>query len=190
MQKILTGTIILIVSLVSAAHANADLQKDIVGCYALQNDSDRLDCYDTVSKYYKINPAQHADKAVSPAILPAKSDDAITKTSPLPQTEQFAITTPKADSPPEVAPVVDSFGQTKIDQEIQSIQSRLIGKFTGWKKGMKITLENGEVWKVTSNSRGFKKMNNPMVTISRGVFGSFNAKVEGLNASVKVKQIK
>jgi len=189
MQKILAGTTILIVGLLSTDHANADLQKDIIDCYALQNDTDRLDCYDSVTKYYKIKPAQAA-KTASPATVPTTKNEAITKTVPLAQTEQLANTSPKVDSLSKITPATNSFGQTKSEQEIQSIQSRLIGKFTGWKKGMKIKLENGQVWKVTGRASGYKKMTNPMVTISRGIFSSFNAKVEGLNAKVKVKRIR
>ena len=189
MQKILAGTTILIIALLSTAHAKADLQKDILDCYALQSDTDRLNCYDSVTKNYKIKPV-HAAKGVSPAAVPAIKNDAITNTAPLSQTEQLANTSPKADSLSKMEPATDSFGQTKIEQETQSIQSRLIGKFTGWEKGMKIKLENGQVWRVTSRATGYKKMTNPMVTISRGMFSSFNAKVEGLNAKVKVKRIK
>jgi len=96
--------------------------------------------------------------------------------------------------PPQVIPsqpksAEETFGKS-AEEDIESIQSKMIGEFSGWKKGMKLKLENGQIWKVTSNKSGYRKMTNPMVTISRGFFGSFNAKVEGLNASAKVKRIK
>jgi len=189
MQKILTGMTILIVGLLSTGHATADWQQDILACYELQNNSDRLACYDSVTKDYKLKPAQTASTV--PALTsPFSTNEAKIRISPPAQTDKLANSMPKADSQAKLAPLTDSFGQTKNKHEVQSVQSRLIGTFTEWKKGMKITLENGQVWKVTSNASGYRKMTNPKVTISRGIFSSFNAKVEGLNAKVKVKRIK
>ncbi len=190
MQKILIGTTILMVSLFYADKASADFKQDILTCFALKNNSDRLDCYDSAIKYNQLTPAQTA-KTASPATTSATMNRrAVTKTTPLDTTEELVNTTPKSDTLSKKAPVANSFGQVKIEQELESIQSRLIGTFTQWKKGMKLKLENGQIWKVTSNRSGYKKMINPMVTISRGIFNSFNAKVDGLNASVKVKRIK
>ncbi|MCF6193851.1 MAG: hypothetical protein L3J46_05920, partial [Kangiellaceae bacterium] len=88
------------------------------------------------------------------------------------------------------ASVTDDFGRVEKEADIESIKSRLVGKFTSWEKGIILKLENGQKWKVVSASNGYKKMLNPMITISRGLFGSFNARVDGLNAGAKVKRVK
>lgn len=191
MQKTLTGLTILIVGILCTANASADLSQDILACHAQQNDADRLDCYDSVTKNYKLKSEQ-TTKSVSPATIPAATKVVISDPKPLAPTEQLTKTTATTEDLSKT--VTDAFGQTKTkkekEQELQSIQSRLVGTFTEWKKGMKITLENGQVWKVTTKARGYKKLKNPIVTISRGIFSSFNARVEGLNAIAKVKRIK
>lgn len=182
MRILLVGLLILIVSLGYTTKAAADLPQDILGCYAIQNNAERLDCYDTVSKYYKTRPNSARSKP-------------LTKTAPLispptVQTLTTAKTKPKVKSPTKENSAVDDFGQIRKDDQLESIQSRIVGKFGGWKKGLKITLENGQVWKVANNAKGYRKLTNPAITISRGFFNSFNAKVEGLTAMAKVRRIK
>jgi len=162
----------------------ADLKSDVLGCLQKQNNTDRLDCYDTVVKYYKGRPSMEPTPPL-PVVEAASSP----KNNPLvvpvnAQTEHKVVVTQVKRKLPE-----DTFGKA-ADGDLESIQSRMIGEFKGWEKGMKLKLENGQVWKVTSRKAGYKKMTNPMIIISRGFFGSFNAKVEGLNASAKVKRIK
>ena len=194
MHKLLAGLIILWVSLGYSSQVLADLQSDILGCSALQNNADRLDCYDTAAKYYK--PGENSNLA---ALLLDKTTSISTPDAPLAakaiskpeQTKQKVMPASAvvATAKPEQFSVLDAFGQSdKVG--LQSIQSRLIGNFTSWQKGMKFTLENGQVWKVTSNRTGYKKMTNPAITITRGTFGSFDAKVEGLNTKAKVRRIK
>jgi hypothetical protein len=177
MQKILTGFIILCVNLGYTSQVCADLRSDILDCSAIQKNAERLDCFDTVTKYHKTR-SSIGQPVVSP-----------NKTAPIAAPEKAIVALPARQAQPQNVSADDSFGQTSQDK-LQSIQSRIVGDFSGWKKGMKITLENGQVWKVTSNAAGYRKLTNPEVTISRGVFNSFNAKVEGLNAKVKVKRIK
>jgi len=160
--------------------AMADLQSDIIGCSATENTTDRLDCYDTVAKYYKTRPQA------------AKSSDTIANDVPTPvPTAAVNPITPSPSSNAKIPQISasEAFGQAD-SVGLQSIQSRIVGDFTGWDKGLRLTLENGQVWKVTSRKSGYKKMKNPAVTISRGVLGSFDATVEGLNAKAKVRRVK
>lgn len=71
------------------------------------------------------------------------------------------------------------------------VVSRIVGAFTGWDGKTKFTLENGQVWEQTEQG-GLSGVNldSPMVTIEPGMFGSWRIKVEGLNATTRVKRIK
>ncbi len=91
----------------------------------------------------------------------------------------------------EILPIQasNSFGMESTNQD-ETVESFLIGEFKTWKKGMKLRLKNGQVWKVLDSRSGYRKMQDPAITISRGFFGSFDAKIEGLNAKAKVKRIK
>lgn len=191
MNKFLAGSLILLVNFGYANQVYADFQSDIFDCFNKQNSTDRLDCYDTVTKDHKTrhnvsvttsaktdlsknSPKTKMTKAEIPAVaLPTK-----------PSTAQV-----KTETQPELISTLDAFGQTE-SLGPDSIKSRIVGEFKGWKKGMKLTLENGQIWKVTSNRSGYKRMTNPVITISRSMFGSFNANVEGMNAGAKVKRTK
>lgn len=72
-----------------------------------------------------------------------------------------------------------------------SVVSRLDGTFTGWDGKTRFNLENGQVWEQAEQGtvRGVN-IDRPMVTIEPGLFGSWKLKVEGLNATTRVKRIK
>ncbi len=156
--------------------ALADFQADFIACSKVSNGSERLDCYDAVAGYYKPSSNKSAAK-------------------PLTQIEEPSIEKVLAESKAvknTTKPIVsdeERFGQSN-KHGLELIQSEIVGSFTGWKKGLKLTLKNGQIWKVTNSRSGYTKMDNPKITITRGVFNSFDAKVEGLNARAKVKRIK
>jgi len=157
----------------------ADLQTDLIVCSDIKSTSDRLDCYDTVANHYKTSPNTSLPSTQPNTKKLAGKNDELKINS---------INEPTPPSEPSSS-AEDRFGQFGKDG-LESIQSHIVGSFTGWKKGLKLTLKNGQVWKVTNNKTSYKKLENPKITITHGVFGSFNAKVEGLNARAKVKRIK
>lgn len=72
------------------------------------------------------------------------------------------------------------------------ITSRIPGEFRGWSNKQRFTLENGQVWQVndsTSTLAGIK-LQDPVVTLSRGVISGWFLSVEGYNARARVKRIK
>ena len=171
-------------------NAEASFQSDVTNCLTIKNSGDRLDCYDTVVKYFKLNPSK------STAVKNTTTNTSAPKSvpvNPIPSnTPKLTMGVPKQKAKPEKVSATDNFGQNEAETEdaVESIQSRIIGQFSSWEKGMILELENGQKWKVTSTGRGYKKMDNPKITISRGFFGSFNARVDGLNAGAKVKRVK
>ena len=177
MKNAIIGLIITLASLTYTSSVNADVVGDLQNCSLLNNDAQRLSCYDKLANRKSSTP-NSANVAVESSQLPILKAPTIDGTS-----------TPKSAVANKSEPVdkvqkastkslTDSFGQYE-KSDIESISSRLIGKFSSWERGMKLRLENGQVWKVKSGKSGYKKMDNPMITITRGFFGSFNATVEG-----------
>jgi hypothetical protein len=73
-----------------------------------------------------------------------------------------------------------------------AVVSSIPGTFKGWKgKGDRFTLANGQVWEVTdSGTRLSVTLENPTVTIERGMLDAWSLRVEGYNARARVKRIK
>lgn len=71
------------------------------------------------------------------------------------------------------------------------LHTRLVGKFDGWKHNMLLRLENGTVWKVTSDEGGYASgiPDNPAVTLSRSASGAWWLQIEGVKRNIKVKRV-
>ena len=160
--------IILLCTLVLSFNLQAEITADLSRCTEINNKDDRLNCFDTVAAYYKQHGSE-INKTVEGSV---------------------ASTTPRSDADTIVITKENAFGKSVAElTEIESINSTIVGEFTGWKKGEVIILANGQKWKVTSSSKGYTKMNNPKVEVSQGFWGSFNMKVDGLNSKAKVKRV-
>lgn len=70
------------------------------------------------------------------------------------------------------------------------VVSRVVGEFTGWVKGTRFTLENGQVWEVVDVDRFSAKVPDATVRIRPGSFGSWFISVEGYNSQTRVKRIR
>ena len=155
--------------------AQADIANSLKSCASIVDNFDRLTCYDKLSKNLP------ETKAVNAEAPPAQSTKVTTSVTPPVKAEVAVTTTNQADN----------FGkQASQADQVQSIQSTIVGEFKGWKKGSIIKLSNGQKWKVVSQSKGYTKMKNPEVEVERGVFGSFNMRVKGFKLFAKVKRIK
>ena len=73
--------------------------------------------------------------------------------------------------------------------ELDSVESRIVGRFEGWSAGSRIKLENGQVWQISDDTSRFLDANNPKVVVRRGVLGAFYLEIEGTNHSPKVRRI-
>lgn len=169
-MKIILLFVLLTLSLGVKASNNSDLgqKNNIIQCAKIKDNNKRLACFDAVAEgQIKTSNASAAQPTPQPLGLPPLQQDAI------------------------VLSKQDLFGK-KIEEinQLDKLTSTIIGEFKGWKKGAIIKLANGQKWKVTSRSVGYVRLTDPKVVISRGFLGSFNIKVEGLNAKAKVKRIK
>ncbi len=72
------------------------------------------------------------------------------------------------------------------------IVSNLVGEFTGWGSSSRFELENGMVWETSGNVQPLhvRPISQPTVTIEPAFFGTWMLKVEGYNASVRVKRVR
>ena len=73
----------------------------------------------------------------------------------------------------------------------EPIVARLQGRFEGFARNRRYTLDNGQVWKQTDTARlEGVSLDNPQVTVSPGVFGNvWYLQVEGYNKRAKVERI-
>ena len=170
----LTGFLLL------SAPVHAEINADVKRCAKIENDKNRLECFDTVAAYYKTF-------ASAPKSIP-KPPDAVIKAVPAQDIAPSQLD--KKEARQKIITSEDAFGKSSAEiTQIESLKSNIVGKFGGWKKGKTLKLKNGQKWKVVSRTTGYVKLENPAVEITRGVFGSFNMKVEGLNAVAKVRRV-
>ncbi len=132
-------------------------------CAAIADPAARLACYD--AKHGKTPPATATPAA--PGAVPGAAA-------------------------PAVAPV-DDFGmeQPRPVQAVRSINARIVGTVTGWRRGKLFTLDNGQVWKVTDeDNRTYTGIpENPEVVISESAFGAFWMDITAVKARIKVKRV-
>lgn len=73
-----------------------------------------------------------------------------------------------------------------------AIVSRIKGEFTGWDSRSTFTLENGMVWEMAGSFTplAVRAVQDPTVIIEPGLFGAWNLRVEGYNASARVRRVR
>lgn len=181
----------------------ADIHSKIQTCALINDDNTRLACFDNlVHKNNKaktlVAPDNISQNNLNESAIVSDNQqlEVLTAASAVQKLEQNSTDTKavEAKQPPKVlesrvSASQDSFGKQE-KEDIESIESRIIGKFRGWKKGTKLTLENGQVWKVLSSGEVYSRVESPKIKISIAVFGTFSAKVEGVTPRAKVKRIK
>ena len=90
-------------------------------------------------------------------------------------------------------PYTDSRGfelQSMKNMDESTIVSRVMGRFSGWDGDTIFELENGMIWKQDEGSTWYMNpQDNPVVTIEKGMFGSWRLSVEGYNRTVDVERI-
>jgi len=102
-----------------------------------------------------------------------------------------AASTPAAAAP--AATAEENFGMEAVKQresQPKSVQSTIVGKFEGWGPGSRIRLANGQVWRVVDGSDAvLAPQTDAKVSIERNMFGTIFMRVDGTNASAKVRRV-
>jgi hypothetical protein len=71
--------------------------------------------------------------------------------------------------------------------EYETVETALVGDFSGWSVGTLFTLSNGQRWRVVNGSYVAPKDSTPRkVRIVPGVLGSFFLEIEGIRSRPKV----
>jgi hypothetical protein len=99
---------------------------------------------------------------------------------------------PAGRSPARRAPErVAAFGapQRVPAQEIDAVQSRILGLFEGWDPGQVLLLENGQRWRIADGSSATLRLRDPKVTVRRAALGTFRIEFEGSNQTARVKRM-
>ena len=166
------------------------LDEELKTCSEIEVSLIRLQCYDRLAKEPEVRSAQAANQSKRRSIFQRR-----TKTEKVVREEQQSpdqvASTDTSDEPKSenINQPSDNFGKV-IESEANEISSRIIGQFNGWDGDTKFNLENGQIWQQSGNGILKVSMNNPKVTIAKGMFGGFILSVEGYNSKVKVKRVK
>ncbi|HYG06544.1 MAG TPA: hypothetical protein VD865_09035 [Stenotrophomonas sp.] len=72
----------------------------------------------------------------------------------------------------------------------EAIESSIVGPFTGFGKGRRFVLANGQEWEQTESTSLSARKQNPKVRIKPGIAGVWYLQVEGTNATPKVHRVK
>lgn len=79
--------------------------------------------------------------------------------------------------------------KTKASDDVNRIESRLIGETDGWSGHTVFHLENGQVWRQIDGKRFFAgKLENPTVIIKKSFIGTYFLRFEGYGTVCKVKR--
>jgi hypothetical protein len=73
--------------------------------------------------------------------------------------------------------------------QLATVESSINGRFEGWGPNSRITLANGQVWRVMDDSSAILYLDNPKVLVRRGLLGAFYLEINGTNRSPKVKRV-
>lgn len=157
-----------VASLFISTAAHASLESQLSQCAAIQDKLDRLICYDNLSS----------------------SLSSQTKTSVTTETIAVAASTATVASTAESS-VEDSFGKVKKAEEDEVSKIYLeVNKVTKDPYGaLKITFNNGQVWKQT-DSRSYRIKAEQKVFIEKAALGSFMLGTDDRNTTIRVKRLK
>jgi hypothetical protein len=81
------------------------------------------------------------------------------------------------------------FGLPEGPDRIERVESRIEGRFEGWRPLDRFRLANGQVWQVIDGSTGVYWLDSPRVVVRRAALGSFVLEIEGVKPFVRVRRI-
>ncbi|WP_343732958.1 hypothetical protein [Duganella sp.] len=139
----------------------------LLKCRQLEDGPVRLACYNAIV----VNPA-----APAPAAAAAR-------------TAAPAYTTVAAPTEAEMAAMFGREPEVLKSARLNSIETSINGPFDGWVRGQRIRLANGQVWKVVDDTEDVVELNNPKVTVKRGLLGAIFLDIEGAHRNPKVQRV-
>ncbi len=188
-------TLSVILAALTGSVLAADVSGDLERCRAIEDQDQRLACFDQVSRPEAVAPEPTAASDVAdviaedPVPVPAAEDAAAPLADPA---ETTVWSSSAASGSSATGATEDEFGleNRRVEEGAKEIRSRYQGQFSGWGGDTLFPLENGQVWKQIETGRYSYKANRPMLVIKRGMFNSFYLKVDGKNRTVRVKRVR
>jgi hypothetical protein len=157
-------------------------------CRTIADSAQRLACYDGINL-----PPQGASNG-SAAPVPPSARGAQSGNSVQGATSASTASAPRPQAPTPAAPAAGDRAEFGLPARptapnIERIESRVKGRLVNWQQGTRFRLENGQVWQVTDDSRGWCECDNPRVIVSRGAFGTYFLEIEGKGNAPRVRRI-
>ena len=166
----------LAVSLAGTAVAD-DLREELQKCAQLTNPEVRLACYDALAELIAAQPLEES----------ASGEAAIHKAS---STGPRAAAEPTQDEDSEQSLASRVFGLLPGSDDVNKIESRVVGEVDGLGQGKRFELENGQVWRQVDRTERNYRATDPKVEIKEGFMNSYRMRLEGLNARIRVRRVK
>ena len=93
---------------------------------------------------------------------------------------------------PAVAGPANRFGyRAPTGQPRVTVESTLVGSFSGWDSHTRLPLANGQLWQVSETSSwSCQTVKDPKVTIKPMLLGSWLAYIQGCAESVRVERVR
>ena len=152
-----------LLTIAGTAQANEVNLQALQACTFVENDFNRLLCYDNVMAGKSLSKPVKKQQIEQPK---TKQSEQIVKT----KNEDFGV------EHKEVAKVNDD----QINAIVKSVKTAPYGELI-------IELENGQQWRQIGSDKIKLKVNETVI-IERGVFNSFLLRIEGQNRSIRVKR--
>ena len=144
---------------------------ELLRCGGMADATARLACYDALTRSVRDGKATVAKPA--PAVTAPSATTAVTAPAALPKqtTQQFGLE------------------QRATKEELDSINSEIVGPFDSWQANTRITLANGQVWQIADGSGRYISLKSQKVRIRRGLLGAFYIEFDGTNHSPRVRRV-
>jgi hypothetical protein len=158
----------------AAAQVEADALRR---CRALTDVMQRVACYDAIA--LPPVPVAGAAPAPRPAAPTVTSSAAAPTAAVVPAAASERTATFGLPAPAPSRPVEADF-----------VDSRVVGRLEGWTPATRFTLANGQVWEIADGSQAVYDLQDPGVRITRGLFGSFFIRIEGVSQTPRVRRVR
>ena len=101
---------------------------------------------------------------------------------------------PLARAPAPAVAAQQNFGlrpavQRKTEAQPEVVRSTVVGEIGGWSPGARITLANGQIWRVVDGDAVLPMMRNPQAEVSRGLMGAYFLQLTGHTSAARVARV-
>ena len=154
-------------------------------CQDIIDDGERLACYDAQNA---TTPAAEAGAPIQSAPPAAAATPAVTP-KPKPKPEPEPEPEPARELSAAPAQSHDFGKRERVEAPTQSITAGIMRVQEAGNVDY-LYLDNGQVWRETGGDSGVRFKEGKTVTITEGVLGSYDLKMDGRNKKVKVKRVR